>query len=323
MKLATLADGSRDGRLLVVCRDLASACEAPGARTLQAALDDWDKVAPGLAATARDLAEGRVAGFPLRIEALMAPLPRAFGFIDSSVYLSHMERARALRGATLPDTFRQEPLISLRIAAPFLGPRAAVPPQAADAGIDLEAEVAVITGDVAAGTSSAGAAAQIRLVTLVNDISLRGVIAAETAAARSVYRGKIQAAMAPVAVTPDELGPYWTGRELRRAIAVDINGAPFGRPDAGRDAAFDFGEIIAYAASFRPLEAGTVVASGTVSNADASAGTACIAARRMIETRETGAAKTPYLAAGDRVRIDVMDDDGRSIFGAIEQVVGG
>lgn len=322
MKLATLADGSRDGRLLVVSADLSRAVEAQSAATMQAALDDWDRVEQGLASTARDLASGRVAGFPLDLGRLMAPLPRAYGFIDSSVYLSHMERARALRGATLPDTYRREPLISLRIGAPFTPAHAPIDVSPDGTDIDLEAEIAVVTGDVPAGADRAAALASIRLVTLVNDVSLRAVLAAETAAGRSVYRGKSAPAMAPIAVTPDELGPAWTGASLALPLNASINGKHLGSPHAGCDAAFDFADIIAYAASFRPLVAGTVVASGTVSNVDASAGTACIAEARMIETKEHGAPRTPWLNSGDRVTIECRDAGGHNVFGAIDQIVG-
>jgi fumarylacetoacetate (FAA) hydrolase len=320
MRLGSLRDGSRDGRLVVVSPDMTRAVEAPGAATLQAALDEWDAVEQGLASTARDLASRRVASFPLDPSALVAPLPRPLAFIDSSVYLSHMERARALRGATLPDTYRREPLISLRIGSPMMPAHAQIA-YAEELDLDLEAEVAVITGDVPAGATRAQAAAAVRLVTLVNDVSLRAVIAAETGAGRSVYRGKAAPAMAPLAVTPDELGPAWTGMALARPLDISINGQRLGSPDAGRDAAFDFADIIAYAATWRPLSAGTLVASGTVSNVDPAAGTACIAEARMIETTRHGAPRTPWLKPGDRVTIDSRDAAGRSLFGAIDQRV--
>jgi fumarylacetoacetate (FAA) hydrolase len=291
---------------------------------MQAALDDWDRCEPQLRALAASLEAGTEAGsFPLDLAALGAPLPRAYGWIDSGVYLSHMERARALRGATLPETYRQDPLISLRLSAPFLPAHAPIDLPPGDLGLDMEAELAVILDDVECGIDRGRAANRIRLVTLVNDTSLRTVLAAETATGRSVYRGKAAAAMAPFAVTPDELGAAWAGASADAVLEVTINGTVLGRPFTGTDASFDFADIIAYASAFRPLVAGTVIASGTVSNRDTSVGTACIAERRMLETTQSGLPQTPYLQPGDVIRIEARNRAGRSLFGAIEQCVVG
>jgi fumarylacetoacetate (FAA) hydrolase len=323
MKLATLRDGSRDGRLAVVDRALARGIDVSAVvATMQAALDDWERVSPRLRQLSDDLERGKASGaFAFDPAALMAPLPRCCGFIDSSVYLNHMELARALRGATLPETYRREPLISLRLPAPFLGPRADAVPPPGDVGLDMEAEVAVILDDVPPGCGLAEAAAHIRLVTLVNDTSYRTILARELGEGRAAYLGKGPPSMAPVAVTPDELGPAWRDGMLARPIEVSVNGELLGKPNAAVDASFTFPDIIRHACRNRGLCAGTVVAAGTVSNRDPGAGSACIAERRMIETRDNGQAKTPYLATDDRFRIEMSDDEGRSIFGAIEQKV--
>ena len=323
MKLATLRDGSRDGRLAVVDRTMTRAVAADGiAGTLQAALDDWASAEPRLRDLADALERGVAAGaITLDGVDLAAPLPRAYAFIDSSVYLNHMELARALRGATVPDSYRREPLMSLRIGAPFVGPEDALSLPPGDVGLDCEAEIAVIVGDVPAGTKVDDASAHIKLVALVNDTSLRTTLARELGESRPVYQGKAPGSMAPFVVTPDELGTAWTGRMLARPVEVRVNGSLYGEPDAGRDASFNFADLIACAAATRPLMTGTVIAAGTVSNRDATRGSACIAERRMIETRDLGAPKTPYLADGDQLRIEVHDADGVSIFGAIHHRV--
>ena len=323
MKLATRRDGTRDGALLVVSRDLRRAAPAAAiAPTLQAALDDWAALAPRLAALAAALDAGRAEGaVALDLAGLAAPLPRAFGFIDSSVYLNHMELARKLRGATMPEAYRREPLMSLRMSAPFLaaGDDLLLPP--GDVGLDIEGEVAAIVDDVEAGTPPERAGARIRLLTLVNDVSLRTVFAREVAEGKTTYHGKVGAALAPVAVTPDELGAAWTGGAIALRLRCTINGQLLGEPDAATDMAFDFPRIVAEACARRPLPAGTVIAAGTVSNRDRAAGSACIAERRMLETLDHGAPRTPWLAAGDEIRIEMLDSAGRSVFGAIAQRV--
>ena len=323
MKLATLRDGSRDGRLLIVSRDLSRAVDAGDrARTLQTALDRWDDVAPGLAELSQKLESGTLAeAFVLDPASLMAPLPRAFGFVDSSVYLNHMELARRLRGATMPEAYRQEPLMSVRMPAPLLAATDPLVIPGPDVGLDIEGEVAVIVSDVPAGIAAAQACAHIRLITLVNDVSLRTVFAREVKEGKTTYHGKTAAALAPVAVTPDELGAAWTGGAIALPLLCHVNDALLGRPGAATDMSFDFAHIIATAAAGRPLVAGTIIAAGTVSNRDPIAGSACIAERRMLETLEHGAPRTPYLASGDHIRIEMLDGGGRSVFGAINQRV--
>ncbi len=323
MKLATLRDGTRDGALLIVSRDLTRAVSAKGiAPNLQAALDDWSKFLPMLMERADALAAGRQRdAFALDMATLAAPLPRSFGFIDSSVYLNHMELARSLRGATVPEAYRREPLMSIRMPSPFLAAHDDLKLPTGDVGLDIEGEVAVITDDVAAGISPDGAGNTIRLVTLVSDTSLRTIFARDVKDGKTTYHGKAPPAMAPVVVTPDELGAAWDGGRVSLPLLCQVNGQELGRPNAGADMSFDFREIIAVACTYRPLCAGTVIAAGTVSNRDRAVGSACIAERRMIETLEYGAPRTPYLGVGDSVHIDMRDPNGGSIFGAISQRV--
>ncbi len=323
MKLATLRDRTRDGRLLVVRRDLARAAPAAGiSPTLQAALDAWESTAPRLERLAAALEAGTAPGeFDLDVARLAAPLPRAYAWIDSSVYLNHMELARRLRGATMPEAYRREPLMSLRMSAPFLAGHddLALPP--GDVGLDLEGEVAAIVDDVAARTPVERCGARIRLLTLVNDASLRTVFAREVAEGKTTYHGKIATAMAPIAATPDELGAAWDGARVALKLRCHVNATLIGQPDAGVDMAFGFPRIVAEACAYRPLPAGTVLAAGTVSNRDPAAGSACIAERRMLETLAHGKPQTPWLAAGDSLRIEMLDGAGRSVFGAIAQRV--
>lgn len=323
MKLATLRNGSRDGALLIVSRDLAWAIHVGDITpNLQAALDDWETAAPLLTARAKALAAGRLPeAFKLDLTSLAAPLPRCFGWIDSSVYLNHMELARSLRGTTVPEAYRREPLMSIRMPSPFLAGHDDQVLPAGDVGLDIEAEVAIITDDVAIGTKATGVGGAIRLVTLVNDTSLRTVFARETAEGKTSYQGKAPPAMAPIVVTPDELGAAWDGGRVTRPLMCHVNGQELGRPNAGQDMSFDFRDIIAEACIYRPLGAGTVIAAGTVSNRDRTVGSACIAERRMIETLEHGAPRTQYLVAGDNIRIEMFDADGTSIFGAIAQKI--
>ena len=306
MKLATQADGSRDGRLVVVSRDLQRATSAASvAPTLQAALDD-----------------GRVPdAFPLEPAALAAPLPRAYQWVDGSAYLSHVELVRKARGATMPESFWTDPLVYQGGSDDLLPPMADVPFASEDWGIDLEGEVAVVTDDVPMGTDAAIARKHIRLIMLVNDWSLRNLIPNELAKGFGFYQSKPATAFSPVAVTPDELGPAWKDGKVHLPLTVHLNGEPFGHPDAGVDMTFDFGQLIAHAARTRRLGAGSIVGSGTVSNRDRSAGSTCLAERRMLETLEQGRPKTPFLSFGDRMRIEMFDAAGSSIFGAIDQRV--
>jgi fumarylacetoacetate (FAA) hydrolase len=322
MKLASLK-GGRDGRLVVVSRDLTRAAPAWGiASTLQAALDDWDRVRVPLEAIYRALNDGNAEGaFAFEEQACASPLPRAYQWADGSAYLVHVELVRKARGAEMPKSFWTDPLMYQGGSDGFMGPHE--PIVAADEawGIDFEGEVAVITGDVPAGASVAEAEKAIRLVMLVNDVSLRNLVPGELAKGFGFFQSKPASAFSPLAVTPDELGGHWHDGKLHRPLLIQLNGKQFGAPNAGADMAFNFPQLIAHAARTRALAAGSIIGSGTVSNLDPAAGSACIAERRMLEQIEDGAPKTPFLKSGDRVRIEIKDDGGRSIFGAIEQDV--
>ncbi len=319
MKLASLADG-RDGRLVVVSDDLA-VCAAAPVPTLQAALDDWEGWEPEL----RRLVPDR----PFDAAACAAPLPRAFQFLDGSAYVNHVELVRRARGAEMPERFWTDPLMYQGLSDGFLGPRAPIRGRR-EWGLDFEGEIAVVTGDVPRGADRATAAAAIRLVMLCNDVSLRGLIPDELSKGFGFVQSKPASAFSPVAVTPDAL-PGWGGGKLGGTLRLDLNGAPFGRVEAGQDMTFDFPDLIVHAAATRALGAGTIVGSGTVSNkldggpgrtvAAGGAGYACIAEQRTVETIEQGRPLTPFLRDGDRVRIWMEDGAGRSIFGAIEQDV--
>jgi fumarylacetoacetate (FAA) hydrolase len=320
MKLASLK-GGRDGRLVVVSRDLSRAMAVPQiAATLQAALDSWDIAAPKLQAVYDALNAGRH-GIPFDAAGCASPLPRAYQWADGSAYVTHVELVRKARGAEMPASFWTDPLMYQGGSDGFLGPMDDIVADDEAWGIDLEGEVAVITGDVPYGCKAADAPRHIRLVMLCNDISLRNLIPGESAKGFGFFHSKPASAFSPVTVTPDELGPAWQGSKLHRPLLVELNGRRFGAPDAGTDMVFSFSDLIAHAARTRALAAGTIIGSGTVSNKDRSVGSACIAERRMLETIETGAPVTPYLAFGDRVRIDMHNAEGHSIFGAIDQHV--
>ncbi len=322
MKLASLK-GGRDGKLVVVSRDLTRAVFAHGiATTLQAALDEWDRAAPGLAALYDALNAGQAANsFAFDAQNCASPLPRAYQWADGSAYVTHVELVRRARGAEMPQSFWTDPLMYQGGSDGFAAPTD--PILAADEawGIDLEGEVAVVTDDVPYGCAIEAAERHIRLVMLVNDVSLRNLIPGELAKGFGFFQSKPASAFSPVAVTPDELDGAWRDGRLHRPLSIAINGAPFGAPDAGTDMVFNFPQLIAHAAKTRSLAAGTIIGSGTVSNRDRTAGSACIAERRMLEQIETGAPTTPFLKFGDRVRIEMCDHDGRSIFGAIDQHV--
>ncbi|HMA15537.1 MAG TPA: fumarylacetoacetate hydrolase family protein [Kiloniellaceae bacterium] len=333
MKLASLRDGSRDGRLLVVRRDLERAVMAESAKTLQAALDDWAAVAPGLAHEADALARhAREDSFAFDANHLHAPLPRAYQWLDGSAYVNHVALVRKARGAELPESFRSDPLMYQGGSDAFLGPRTPIRLAEEAWGIDFEAEVAVIVDDVPMGANRERAAAAIRLVLLVNDVSLRHLVPGELAKGFGFVQSKPSSACSPVAVTPDELGAAWDGGRLHLPLLVSLNGQAFGKAEAGEDMTFDFPALIAHAARTRHLAAGTIVGSGTVSNRDPDGGPgrpiaeggrgyACIAEQRTVETLRHGEARTPFLRFGDRVRIEMKDAAGRSIFGAIDQRV--
>ena len=334
MKLATLRDGSRDGRLVVVSRDLARAAPVPQVKTLQEALDDWDAIAPDLALLSAQLNEGRIAG-TLAFDAAdcLSPLPRAYQWADGSAYVNHVELVRRARGAELPASLYTDPLIYQGGSDTFLAPREPIPcASAEDWGVDLEGELAVVTGDVPMGVTAEAAGSAIRLLMLVNDVSLRNLMPAELAKGFGFFHSKPSTAFGPVAVTPDELGGAWDGARLHRRLLSWINGLRFGEPDAGRDMLFGFPQLIAHAARTRRLAAGTLIGSGTVSNrgpdgghgrpiAEGGVGYSCLLELRTVETLRHGAATTPYLKPGDTVRLEMLDEAGASLFGAIEQVV--
>ena len=332
MKLASLKSG-RDGRLVVVSEDLAwCAAPPPMYPTLQSVLDDWDHAALVLEGVALSLAHDAVPHARFHERTTAAPLPRAYQWADGSAYVNHVELVRRARGAELPASFWHDPLMYQGGSDHFLSPREPIPFHDAAWGLDLEAEVVVVTGDVRQGASREEALAAIRLVGLVNDISLRGLIADELAKGFGFVQSKPASALSPVLVTPAALGERWQDGKLHGTLQVDLNGQPFGRVETHTDMTFDFGTLIAHLAKTRDIVAGSIIGSGTVSNRDADGGPgkpcahggrgyACIAEQRMVETILAGAPATPWLSPGDLVRIEMLDDQHHSIFGAIEQTV--
>lgn len=323
MKLGSLKEGGRDGTLIVVSRDLSRAVRASAiAPTLQRALEDWSNVAPRLNALSEDLNAGKAEGaFDLDMADLAAPMPRAYEFVDGSAYLPHVERVRRARGAEVPESFYVDPLMYQAVSAGFYGPRDAVKVTSEDYGIDLEAEVVIVTDDVPMAVTPADAVAHIQLVGLVNDVSLRGLIPPELAKGFGFLQSKPRSALSPVFVTPDELGDAWKDNKVHRPMLTHINGKWFGAPEAGVDMQFDFAQLVAHAAKTRPLTAGTIVGSGTVANEDTSLGASCFAEQRTVETLRDGKPSTPFMKFGDTVRIEMLDTEGRTIFGAIEQKI--
>jgi fumarylacetoacetate (FAA) hydrolase len=332
MKLASLKSG-RDGHLVVVSNDLAWCADAAHiAPTLQAALDDWDEIAPRLEALATDLEHATIPRDRFHEHDAAAPLPRAYQWADGSAYVNHVELVRKARGAVLPESFWHDPLMYQGGSDEFLGARDDILLADEAWGCDLEAEIVVVTGDVPRGVDPLEAISHIRLVGLVNDVSLRNLIPAELEKGFGFVQSKPASALSPVFVTPESLGDYWKNGKLHRTLMVDLNGAPFGRAVASDDCTFDFGILIAHLAKTRNLEAGSIIGSGTVSNRDADGGPgkpvsegglgySCIAEVRMVEKIQNGEMRTPFLKAGDTVRIEARDDAGHSIFGAIEQTV--
>jgi fumarylacetoacetate (FAA) hydrolase len=323
MKLGSLKEGGRDGTLIVVSRDLKQAVKATGiAQTMQAALDDWSHAAPRLSALSEELNAGTAAGaFALDVSALAAPLPRAYEFVDGSAYLPHVERVRRARGAEVPESFYVDPLMYQATSAGFLGPRDPVVVSSEEYGIDLEAEVVVITDDVPMAVSVEQAASHIQLVGLVNDVSLRNLIPAELAKGFGFLQSKPRSALSPVFVTPDELGDAWQSEKLHLPMRTWLNGQWFGEAECGVDMQFNFAQLVAHAAKSRPLTAGTIVGSGTIANQDTSKGASCLAEQRTVETLRDGKPSTPFLKFGDTLRIEITDTHGASIFGAIEQAI--
>ena len=321
MKLGSLKDGGRDGTLIVVSRDLTRAMRATGiADTLQHALEDWSNTAPRLNALSDALNAGTASqAFDLDPAALAAPLPRAYEFVDGSAYLPHVERVRRARGAEVPESFYSDPLMYQAVSAGFYGPRDPVRVVSEDHGIDLEAEVVIVTDDVPMAVTPEQAAAHIQLIGLVNDVSLRNLIPNELGKGFGFLQSKPRSTLSPVFVTPDELGAAWRDSKVHLPLLTHVNGVWFGAPEAGVDMQFNFAQLVAHAARTRPLSAGTVVGSGTVANQDTSLGASCFAERRTVETLEHGKPSTPFMSFGDSVRIEMLDREGKSVFGAIEQ----
>lgn len=329
MKLASLRDG-RDGRLVVVSKDLARFASAANvATTMQAALDDWSNARPALEAIAADLEAG--GGERFDQAACASPLPRAYQWADGSAYVNHVELVRKARGAELPESFWTDPLMYQGGSDSFIGPRDDIPMADESWGIDFEAEVTVVTDDVPMGVSAADAVDHIQLIMLVNDVSLRGLIPGELAKGFGFFQSKPSSAFSPVAITPDELGDSWKDGKVHLPLLSTLNDKVFGKPEAGVDMTFDFGQLVAHAAKSRPLGAGAIIGSGTVSNLldgspgkpidEGGVGYSCIAEIRTIETINNGKPETPFMKFGDRIRVEMNDANGESIFGTIDQMV--
>lgn len=332
MKLASLKSG-RDGKLVVVSNDLAWYADASHiCPTMQAALDNWERIAPKLEALATDLEHDVIPKERFHEHDAAPPLPRAFQWADGSAYVNHVALVRQARGAEMPESFWHDPLMYQGGSDGFLGPRDDIPLGNVAWGCDMEAEVVVVTGDVPMGVSAEQARDYVRLVGLTNDVSLRGLIPDELAKGFGFFQSKPASAFSPVLVTPEALGNRWDGGKLHGALCVDLNGQPLGRADAGVDMTFDFGQLIAHAAKTRNLSAGTIIGSGTVSNRDADGGPgkpigegglgySCLAEVRTIETIQGGKPVTPFMKAGDTVRIWMEDEKHHPIFGVIEQAI--
>ncbi|HJV52860.1 MAG TPA: fumarylacetoacetate hydrolase family protein [Noviherbaspirillum sp.] len=323
MKLATIKDGTRDGVLAVVARDLKTAHIADGiAPTLQRALDDWGFIAPQLEQLYELLNAGKAhRAFDFEPKRCMAPLPRAYQWADGSAYVNHVELVRKARNAEMPESFWHDPLMYQGGSDDFIGPADDIVLASEEWGIDFEGEVAVITDDVPMGISPQRAASHIRLLMLVNDVSLRNLIPAELAKGFGFFQSKPASSFSPVAVTPDELGDAWKDGKVHLPLRATWNGALVGQPNAGVDMVFNFPQLIAHLAKTRNARAGSIIGSGTVSNKDAKKGYTCIAEKRCLEMIADGEAKTPFMKFGDRIRIEMLDANGKSIFGAIDQQI--
>ncbi|ALA23679.1 2-keto-4-pentenoate hydratase [Piscirickettsia salmonis] len=323
MKLATLKDGSRDGKLVVVSRDLKKCIIASGiAKTMQVALDNWQDIEPKLQEVYIGLNQNEVAdSFDFNASACMSPLPRAYQWADGSAYVNHVELVRQARGVKMPESFWHDPLMYQGGSDAFIGPCDDILVERTDFGIDFEAELAVITGDVAMAADAKTAKENIRLFMLVNDVSLRNLIPAELAKGFGFFQSKPSSSFSPVAITADELADAWDGEKVHLPMTVHLNDELFGQPNAGVDMTFNFPELVSHAAKTRALAAGAIVGSGTVSNVDRSVGYCCLAEKRMLEIIDQGEAKTDFMQFGDRVRIEMFNSQGQSLFGAINQRV--
>lgn len=322
MKLATLKDKTRDGKLIVVSRDHSKYLEAAAiARTMQDALDRWDEVFGQLDQLYQDLSSGKIAGITFNQNLCAAPLPRAYEWIDGSAYIKHIELVRRARNAEIPKTLKTDPLIYQGGSGVFLSPNEPIYLENGDWGCDFEAEVAVILGDTPQGTKKHDAAKYVRLLMIVNDVTLRNLIPAELEKGFGFFQSKPASAFGPIAVTPDELGDAWKDGRVHLPLVTHYNGKKFGDPNAGPEMFFGFNELIEHIAKTRSYTAGTILGSGTVSNEDRARGSSCIVEKRMIETIDTGKPATPYMQAGETVEIEMFDKSGKSIFGKINQKV--
>lgn len=333
MKLATLKNGTRDGSLVVVSKNLNSFIAVPHiAATLQGALDNWQDLAPKLQAVSDDLNAGEINNSHIFNQAdCMSPLPRAFQWADGSAYINHVELVRKARGAVLPESFWSDPLMYQGGSDDFIAPHDDIPLASDEWGVDFEAEIAIITDDVPMSTDAKDAVDHIKLLMLVNDCSLRGLIPGELAKGFGFFQSKPASAFSPVCITPDELGDAWDGTKVSLPLLSTLNDQAFGKPEAGVDMTFEFPQLVAHVCKSRNMGAGAIIGSGTVSNkldggpgkpvSQGGLGYSCIAEIRMIETIEDGAPKTPFMKFGDRIRIEMLDREGQSIFGAIDQVV--
>ena len=323
MKLASLKEGGRDGTLIVVNRDMSSAVKVPHiAPTLQVALENWAEMEAALSGVFDRLQEGNIEGaFEFDPKQVAAPLPRSYHWADGSAYVTHVELVRKARGAELPDSFWTDPLMYMGASDVFLGPCDDIPLESEDWGIDFESEVAIFTDDVPAGITPEQAKAHIKLITIINDVSLRNLIPKELAKQFGFYQSKPHTAFAPVAVTPDELGDAWDGGKIHLPMHSIMNGVKLGSPNAGVDNTFDLPRLISHAAKSRPLMAGTVVGSGTVANVGSKDGSSCISEIRCLETIADGKPTTEFMKFGDRIEIEMFDENGATIFGRIDQIV--
>jgi fumarylacetoacetate (FAA) hydrolase len=321
MRVATLRDGTRDGRVCVVSHDGERLAPAEGiVRTLQAALDDWDRVEPRLRALATELDAGKVRGERCDVRALHSPLPRAYEWIDGSAFLNHVRLVRKARGAEPPPTLETDPLVYQGGSGALLGPTDPIPLLDAAYGLDLEGEVCAILGDVPVGARATGASRHVKLLCLANDVTLRDLVPGELAKGFGFFQSKPATAFSPFAATPDELGDAWRDGRVRLRLGVRLDGRLLGDPDAS-EMHFSFFDLLQHVARTRAFCAGTILGSGTVSNEDRARGVSCLAERRMIETIEGGKPVTPFLARGQRVEIEMRDAAGRNLFGTIAQEV--
>ncbi|MBP8118269.1 fumarylacetoacetate hydrolase family protein [Shewanella sp. SW36] len=323
MKLASYNNGRRDGQLMLVSRDLTKTVAVPAiAHTMQQLLDGWDLLRPQLQELYDALNEGMLDNAQSFDEAkCLSPLPRAYQWADGSAYVNHVELVRKARGAEMPETFWTDPLFYQGGSDSFIAPKADIPLASEDWGIDFESEIAVITDDVPMGVSTDNAAKHIKLLMLVNDVSLRNLIPGELAKGFGFFQSKPSSSFSPVAVTPDELGVRWEDSKVHLPLITYLNGELFGRPNAGVDMTFNFSQLVSHVAKTRPLGAGAIIGSGTISNYDRSAGSSCLAEKRMLEVIAEGKATTPFMRFGDTVRIEMLDDNDVTIFGSIDQKV--